>query len=88
MARETEEAREATEEEKREQKWHAHLMKVRTGQAKEAADELDAMAKVLAILHPLPEDSRKRALRWAADRLDNFTPPIASFNGYSDEPPF
>lgn len=65
-----------------------HTEKVLAEQHGEAEAELSAMIKILTILHPLPDDSRKRAMRWVADRLDNFTPPIVSFRDYNDEPPF
>lgn len=80
MARET--------EEQREKRFRAHCAKVNEQQTREAAAELDAMREALAILRDLPEGSRKRALRWLGDRLDNLPDPARTFDAYSDEPPF
>jgi hypothetical protein len=44
------------------------------------------MQDAVNLLLPLPKDSQKRALRWVADRLDNFPDPAHDY--YSDEPPF
>ena len=82
------EAREATKAEKREARRREHVAKALIGQSAAASAELDAMRKALIILHPLPADSQKRALRWIADRLDNFPDPARDFDLYSDEPPF
>ena len=65
--------------EEREKRFREHTAKVMAEQYDEAAAELDAMDKLVGILHPLPDGSRKRVMRWVADRLDNFTPPIVSF---------
>lgn len=81
---------EMTEEEikaeKREQRLKEHTAKVYAGQVDGAVSELRAMEECVRILNRLPQDSQKRALRWVADRLDNFEPPIASF--YGEECPF
>lgn len=65
--------------EQREKRLQAHIAAVREEQVRAATAELRAMDEVLRILHPLSPDSQKRAMRWVGDRLDNFTPPIATF---------
>jgi hypothetical protein len=77
-----EEAKAAKLEERRRERAAAALSERRG----DAAAELQAMQDAVNLLLPLPKDSQKRALRWVADRLDNFPDPAHDY--YSDEPPF
>ena len=80
MASETDE-----EYEKRRQ---AHIAQHREKQFRVTATELEAMRDIVAVLRELPKDGQKRAMRWAADHLDNLDDdPMRSFT-YGDRPPF
>lgn len=74
--------------EERDARLKAHVAKVSAEQLSDADTELRAMGEVLRIMHPLPSDAQHRVMRWVDSRLDNFTPPIATFDSYTDEPPF
>lgn len=72
--------------EARDERLRQHVAKALATQSADANSELDAMRKALILLHPLPFESRRRALKWIGDRLDNFGDPERGFP--DDEPPF
>jgi hypothetical protein len=66
----------------------AHVASFREKQIAVTAAELEAMRDIVSVLRELPKDGQKRALRWAADHLDNLDDdPMRSFT-YGDRPPF